>query len=62
MGVLFIKFLDGQYVNAGVSAQVFRAEKILLGIFFIRRKKEAFFETAEKVFRNKRSQMSGNPV
>jgi hypothetical protein len=54
--------LEGHYVNAGVSAQVFRATKILLGIFFIRRKKELFFETAEKVFRNNRSQMSGNPV
>jgi hypothetical protein len=38
-------------VNAGVSAQVFRAQKILLGKKFIRRRKELFFETAEKVFR-----------
>jgi hypothetical protein len=30
--------------------------------FFIQRKKELFFETAEKVFRNNRGQMSGNPV
>jgi len=54
--------LDGHYVNAGVSAQVFREWKILLGKKFIRRKKNTFFETAEKVFRNNRSQMSGNPV
>jgi hypothetical protein len=54
--------LKGYYVNTGVSAQVFRAEKILLGKKNIRRRKEVFFETAEKVFRNNRSQMSGNPV
>jgi hypothetical protein len=36
--------------------------KFCLEIFFIRRKKEPLFETAEKVFRNNRSQMSGNPV
>jgi hypothetical protein len=54
--------LERHYVNAGVSTQVFRAVKILLGNFLIRRKKELFFETAEKVFRNNRSQMSGNPV
>jgi hypothetical protein len=54
--------LEGHYVNAGVLAQVFRAGKILLGIFFIQRKKEPLFETAGKVFRNNRSQMSGNPV
>jgi hypothetical protein len=47
MGALFIKLLNRHYVNAGVSAQVFRAAKILLGIFFIRRRKEVFFETAE---------------
>jgi hypothetical protein len=62
MGALFIKILEGHYVNAGVSAQVFRAAKILLGKKFIRRRKQSFFETAEKVFRNNRSQMSGNPV
>jgi hypothetical protein len=49
-------------VNAGVLKQVFRAVKILLGKKIIRRKKESFFETAEKVFRKHRSQMSGNPV
>jgi hypothetical protein len=43
--------LDGHYVIAGVSAQVFRAANILLGKILIQRKKEAFFETAEKVFR-----------
>jgi hypothetical protein len=47
MGVLLINFLEGHYVNAGVSAQVFGAAKILLGFFFIRRRKEVFFETAE---------------
>jgi hypothetical protein len=49
MGALFINFLDGHYVNAGVSAQVFHTQKILLGIFFIRRKKELLFETGGKV-------------
>jgi hypothetical protein len=43
--------LSRHYVNAGVSTQVFRAVKILLGKKYIQRKKEAFFETAEKVFR-----------
>jgi hypothetical protein len=62
MGVLLIKNLEPHYVNAGVSAQVFREWKILLVKKIIRRKKESFFETAEKVFRNHRSQMSGNPV
>jgi hypothetical protein len=41
--------LEGHYVNAGVSAQVFHAEKILLGIKFIPRKKEPLFETGGKV-------------
>jgi hypothetical protein len=41
--------LEGHYVNAGVSAQVFRAEKILLGKKFIPRKKEPLFETGGKV-------------
>jgi hypothetical protein len=35
-------------VNAGVLAQVFRAEKILLGKKFIQRKKEPLFETGGK--------------
>jgi hypothetical protein len=38
--------LSRHYANAGVLKQVFRAAKILLGFFFIQRKKEAFFETA----------------
>jgi hypothetical protein len=54
--------LERHYAIAGILKQVFRAEKILLGNFFIQRKKEPFFETAEKFFRNNRSQMSGNPV
>jgi hypothetical protein len=54
--------LGCQYGFAGVLKQVFHARKFLLGFFFIPHKKELFFETAEKVFRNKRSQMSGNPV
>jgi hypothetical protein len=41
--------LDGHYVNASVSAQVFRAAKILLGKKIIRRKKDALFETGGKV-------------
>jgi hypothetical protein len=41
--------LEGHYVNAGVSTQVFRAAKILLGFFFIRRKKEPLFEMGGKV-------------
>jgi hypothetical protein len=49
MGALFIINLEGHYVNAGVSAQVFRAHKILLGKNFIQRKKNAFFETGGKV-------------
>jgi hypothetical protein len=49
MGALFIKVLEGHYVIAGVSAQVFRAAKILLGNFFIPRKKDALFETGGKV-------------
>jgi hypothetical protein len=36
--------------------------KILLGKFFIPRKKEPFFETGGKVSATNRSQMSGNPV
>jgi hypothetical protein len=52
MGVLFIINLEGHYVNAGVSAQVLRAQKILLGFFFIRRKKEPFFETGGTVSAN----------
>jgi hypothetical protein len=36
-----------QYEFIGDSAQVFRAGKILLEEKIIRRKKEAFFETAE---------------
>jgi hypothetical protein len=44
--------LERHYVNAGVSTQVFRARKILLGKKFIPRKKNLLFETAEKVFRN----------
>jgi hypothetical protein len=51
MGALFIKILERHYVNAEVWAQVFRARKILLGKRNFRRKKESFFETAEKVFR-----------
>jgi hypothetical protein len=39
-------------VNAGVSAQVFRGEKILLGNFYIQRKKEPLFETGGKVSAN----------
>jgi hypothetical protein len=39
-------------VNAGISAQVFRAEKILLGKKFIPRKKEPLFETGGKVSAN----------
>jgi hypothetical protein len=54
--------LERHYVNAGVLKQVFRAEKNLLGKKIIQRKKEAFFETAEKSFPHNRSQMSGNPV
>jgi hypothetical protein len=54
--------LEGHYVNAGVWAQVLREQNILLGKKIIRRRKEAFFETAEKGFRKYRSQMSGNPV
>jgi hypothetical protein len=54
--------LKPQYVNAGVSAQVFRAAKILLGFFLIQRKTGAFFETGGKSFPPNRSQMSGNPV
>jgi hypothetical protein len=54
--------LDAHYVIAGVSTQVFRAEKILLGNFLIQRKKEPLFETGGKVSASKRSQMSGNPV
>ena len=61
-GSLVHKFLEGQYVNAGVSAQVFRAEKILLGKKFIPRKKEPLFETGGKVSATNRSQMSGNSV
>jgi hypothetical protein len=49
-------------VNAGVLKQVFRAAKILLGNFFIQRKKESLFETGGKVSAKHRSQMSGNPV
>jgi hypothetical protein len=63
MGVLFInKFLEPHYVIAGVSTQVFRAGKILLGNFFIPRKKEPLFETGGAVSAKHRSQMSGNPV
>jgi hypothetical protein len=54
--------LERHYVNAGVSAQVFRAAKILLGKKIIQRKKELLFETRRKSFRQNRSQMSGNPV
>jgi len=54
--------LEGHYVIAGVSAQVFRVAKILLGKFFIPRKKEPLFETGGTVSASKRSQMSGNPV
>jgi len=56
------KILEGHYVNAGVSAQVFRAAKILLGKNSIQRKKSALFETGGKVSAANRSQMSGNPV
>jgi hypothetical protein len=49
-------------VNAGVSTQVFRAAKILLGKKIIRRRTGLFFETGGKVSAKKRSQMSGNPV
>jgi hypothetical protein len=49
MGVLFIKYLEGHYVYAGVSMQVFRVVKILLGKYFIPRKKELLFETGGKV-------------
>jgi len=41
--------LKGHYVNAGVSAQAFRVQKNLLGIFSIQRTKESFFETGGKV-------------
>jgi hypothetical protein len=54
--------LGRHYVIAGVSAQVFRAGKILLGKKIIQRKKEALFETGGKVSAKHRSQMSGNPV
>jgi hypothetical protein len=62
MGVLFIKVLERHYVIAGVSAQVFRAAKILLGLKIIQRKMTALFETGGKVSAKNRSQMSGNPV
>jgi hypothetical protein len=56
MGGLLIKyFLVGQYGFTGVSAQVFRADKICLGINFFWRKKEPFFETAEIKFRSSQS-------
>jgi len=41
--------LEGHYVNAGVSAQVFSEWKILLGKKNIQRKKEPLFETGGKV-------------
>jgi hypothetical protein len=59
---LFIKFFGLSVWICWRFGASFPRAKILLGIFFIQRKKEPFFETAEKVFRNKRSQMSGNPV
>jgi len=59
---LFIKVLEGHYVIAGVSAQVFHAAKILLGEKTIPRKMTALFETGGKVSVKHRSQMSGNPV
>jgi hypothetical protein len=43
------KNFEAHYVYAGVSAQVFRAPKILLGKKKNRRKKELLFETGGKV-------------
>jgi len=54
--------LEGHYVIAGVSTQVFRAAKILLGKKIIQRKKNALFETGGNVSATISSQMSGNPV
>jgi len=53
--------LDGHYVNAGVSAQVFRARKTLLGKKIIRRKKEPLFETGGKVSANIAVKCQGTP-
>jgi hypothetical protein len=39
-----------------------QAAEILLGIFYIQRKKEPLFETGGKISATNRSQMSGNPV
>jgi hypothetical protein len=49
-------------VNAGVSAQVFRGEKILLGNFYIQRKKEPLFETGGKVSANIAVKCQGTPL
>jgi hypothetical protein len=62
MGVLLIKNLRRHYANAGVLKQVFRAMKISLGKFQIRRRTGLFFETGGKNFPPNRGQMSGNPV
>jgi len=51
-----------QFLNSWIHHFILGWRKFLLGFFLIRRKKEAFFETAEKVFRNNRGQMSGNSV
>jgi hypothetical protein len=40
--------LRRHYANTGVLKQVFRAPKILLGNFFIQRKKELLFESGGK--------------
>jgi hypothetical protein len=56
---LFIKILRRHYANTGVLKQVFRAPKILLGNFFIQRKKELLFESGGKVSANNAVQCQG---